>query len=321
MVLGMYSEKLTEAFNDGFNLLVSPQIIEEVRHLERITPPANLLGIEQNFTKNNHRISFLYWPDNPHFNPSYIESEILREKAITQVLIFKDKELDEHYCCVDGATFIVENSYDSSNEVRKEIQKVFKNWCPCNEKFLGSCLDCFDGDIPTTLNAVSLNYKDNTNSVITYISYDTNEEKNKKIIRNLCRLYEITSTVEDYENLEILLEKIRPILSVENKMKLSFETKHTKPKVKEINLIIHPTLNNYRHEIVQLTSNCLAEEKLLDQSIADQLHLWQPETIEKPWGLSVNLEPYKGRLKGYIKIKILKDTSVRTEILSCYGVI
>lgn len=321
----MYKEKFVEAFNDGFDILITPKIIEEVSYLEQNNNIASQIAIEKNFNTNEHKVALVYFNDNEFFENSKISSTKLKNTTITQVKIFKNKEFIEESYYFDNNSQI-ENSYDELTEIRNEIKKTFNLWCPCNQKTLEDCLDCFDDDHATILNGIKLDNAKKLSSLITYNNYYDNNYENslfkyKKRITKLCEIYQIILVPDDLPKLEKIFNIIEPILMCCDKIKLSFGTKHSKTKIKELNLIIHPIINEYRHEIINLSTNCLVHGELLDVFSANQLKSWQPEKTENPWSSDINLEPYKGRLKGYIKIKILRDDDIKTEILSCYGIV
>jgi hypothetical protein len=305
----MYSEKFNEAYNEGYQILVNPQIVSDVEYLENINDKPTQLAVEKNFTTGSHKIVFVYYNTNEFFDSSDLLNLSLKDNTITQIKIFEDRELIENLYYFD--TTFVENSYDSVKKIREEIKNSFSSWFSYNERLLDYCLNCFDGDHDTLLNGISFSPKKEINSLVCHINPSGNFIKYKEIIKNLCYLHGVTTNLEDARDLDDIIKKITPILS-EGGLKLSFETSYSKTRNKELNLIIHPIIHDLRHQIVKFASDCLSKEGLLDETTAKQLDIWQ---------LNDTTEAYKDRLKGYIKIKILKDGYVKTEVLSCYGVI
>ena len=307
----MYAEKFINAFNEGYQVLVNNEIIEEVQYLEEHNDAPTQVGVEKNFTMGTHKVAFLYFNNNDFFNTEDLTSLGLQGRAITKVKFFENKNLTETAYYFD--TTLIENSYDEDKSIRKEIEENYDNWNNYSKEFFTYTLNCFDGQHDTLLSGISFDNEKNINSLVCHIYPNADVEKYKSIIEKLCDLYQITTSKRKKSNLDSLIEKISPILSDSN-IKLSFEISHAKDNQKEISLIIHPIINDFRHDVVKSTADCLVEVNLLDELSAKQLDVWQPER-------TVDSNPSHGRLKGYLKIKILSGNKLKIEVLSCYGVV
>ncbi len=300
----MFVEKFRELYNsNSFDLLVCGNKIADIEAIENSTNPASLMGIEYNITRRSHRIFVGYFCDNGHFDNSEISSELLKERTLIQTNVYQElsRTLDEK--CYGFNTLILENSYDIP-KIRTEIKSTLDSWNPYYKAFLSSSLNVFDGESANYLNELSFSKQSKLNYVICHEYPVLQWERDKKIIEDLCNLYQITTTKKDVYDLYQLLEKLVPLLQKEN-LKLSFKLSQSKLEVPEIELLITPIAHENKAEVISFTVNHLVDIQMVNINIASQLKEWD------------NAE----RKLGHLSIKIKKQDMIRTEVLATYGFI
>jgi hypothetical protein len=311
----MKAEKFIQSYEDGFHILVNEKIIEEVQYLEENNNTPTQIGIEKNFTNDTHKVCLLYFNDNEFFDVQNLPTDYFKEKAITQVKIFENNVLTNEAFYFD--TILIENGYDNTKAIRSEIDKSFDGWGgEYFTSFLDATLNCFDGEHDTLLNGISFNPSKRINYLTCHTFPNGNYDETRNTVFNLCGMYQIIDNRSVPQKFKVhdLLECMKPVFSSEN-IKLSYELNHTKYKETELNLIIHPTINFYRHSIIGQSCSCLVEDGLLSQEAANEINSWQTETT---------FNPENGRLKGYLGIKLIKYNQkdlFDIEIFGCNGVI
>ena len=202
----MYAEKFINAFNEGYQVLVNNEIIEEVQYLEENNDAPTQIGIEKNFTTGTHKVAFLYFNNNEFFNTEDLSSLRLQDRTITKVKFFENKNLSETAYYFD--TTLIENSYDEDEIIRKEIEETYNNWNDYSKEFFTYTLNCFDGQHNTLLSGISFDSEKNINSLVCHIYPNADFAKYKEIIENLCDLYNITTSKRNKSNLDNLIKKI-----------------------------------------------------------------------------------------------------------------
>ena len=300
----MFVEKFRELYNsNSFDLLVCENKIADIEAIENSTNPASLIGIEYNITRRSHRIFVGYFCDNGHFDSSEISSDLLKERTLIQTNVYREtsRTLDEK--CYGFNTLMLENSYDEP-KVITEIKSTLDSWNPYYKAFLSSSLNIFDGESDNYLNELSFSKQSKLNYVICHEYPVSQWERDKKIIEDLCNLYQISTTKKDVYDLYQLLDKLAPLLQKDN-LKLSFKLNQSKLEVPEIELLITPIAHEAKSEVINFTLDHLVSIQMLNNDVVSQLKEWD------------NVE----RKLGHLSIKIKKQDMIRTEVSAAYGFI
>lgn len=300
--MGIFSEKLMKIDKKEFNSLINDDIINDVIFLESNHQPPSFVAIEKSFITNDHKIIFGTLSDNGYFDSSGISSELLKERMIMQLDLYKDKYLTEKIYGFN--TTYLENSYDLSLDTRIELKNVFDNWYPYSEEILKNSLNYFDGDGSNYLNSVSYHPEGQINSLICHEFPTGDYIRDKTIIENLCRLFQITETNEDIEDLGQIIEKIEPLLAKVN-LKINFLLKYTILPIKELAFTVYPANTDVRTDIIHFCVNSFTDLGYLSEKVATQLKSW--ELFERKFG--------------FLKFKIYKEEKIKIDISASYGVI
>lgn len=298
----MFVDKFISSLaTNQYNNLLNDEIINEIKELEESQNPPTAILVENNFTKNTHKIVFMTLFDNGHFDISKLESEIFQNKTQMVLDMFENKIQVERGYGFD--TLHLENSYDKTSIVRDEIKKSFDAWNPYYKRFLSSCLNCFDGESDNYLNGIYFSTEKLYNRLICHEYPDAQYDRDKSIIEQLSTLYNISETNQDKFDLNELIYKLKPILSKEN-LKLNYRLMHSKNEFKEFEIMIYPMVHEARENIFDFTLNSLTENSLINPKISEELKNWE----------------YDYRKLGFITLKFIKEDRVRLEILGSYGV-
>lgn len=299
----MFADKLISSLNTNqYNTLLNDEIIEEVKTLEdNVSAPSGVL-IEKNFTTNTHKIVFVTFRDNGHFDNSNLVSERFQERSQGIYDFYENAEHVEKSYSFN--TTLLENSYDDDLSTRNEIKAVFDEWNSYYKRFLTASLNCFDGESDNYLNGLGYHTNKLYNHLLCHEYPTADFDRDKHIIESLCELYTITETNQDKFDLNEIIYKLRPILSKEN-LKLNFKLTQSKVDFKELEIVIYPIVHDAKDDIFSFTCNTLISENFLDLIIAQEFLSWEsPE-----------------RKLGYIKLKLTKTDRVRLEVITSYGVI
>lgn len=308
----VFAEKFVDIYDSGkFDHLLNENILEDIKTVTSTNSSPSGVLVERNFTTNTQKIILGQFPDNGHFDPRLLQIDFFKKICQTDWKIFEGGILVEKLYSFN--TKYLENSYDEISETRDAIKNVFDTWNPYYKRFLDSVLKCFDGESDNFLNGISFscdgwgeNYNPSLNGkynrIICHEYPDAQFDRDKKIIEKLSDLYKLVETDKDQKDLNLIIEKISPILSKEN-LKINYKLIQSKLEYKEFELTIYPMINKVRNDIFVSTLKCLHENFNFDLNIIKELNDWE------------NGE----RLFGSISLKLIKKDKIELEIISSYG--
>jgi hypothetical protein len=284
-----------------YNTLINNEIVDEVRALEESQNAPSAILLENNLTNNTHKVVFITFPDNGHFDVSTLYSEIFQKKAQTVLDVYEDKiQIEKGY---SFNTLNLENSYDEDLTIRKEVKLAFDAWSPYYKRFLDSCFNCFDGESDNYLNGLYSSTNKLYNRLICHEYPDAQFDRDKNIIEQLCELYKITETNQDKFDLNEIIHKLQPILAKEN-LKLNYRLIQSKNQFQEFEIMIYPMVHDARNDIFYFTLDHLKNIELLNFTVVEELKNWESDR----------------RKFGHISLKIIKQDRIRLEVLASYGV-
>jgi DNA-binding cell septation regulator SpoVG len=308
----VFAEKFADLNSqETFNHLLNENIVEDIRNVVSNNSSPSCVLIEKNFTTDTHKVILTQFPDNGHFDSRLLELDLFKNICLTDHKVFSNGTLIEKIYSFN--TLALENSYDELLTTRDSIKTVFDTWNPYYKRFLDSVLKCFDGESENFLSDLSFscdgwgqNYNPSFdgkfNRLICHEYPDAQLDRDVSIIKKLCNLYKITETDQDNDDLDLIIEKITPILSKEN-LKINYKLTQSKLEYKEFEIIIHPIVHEFRNDVFVSTLKCLHENFDLNIDVIKQLSDWENDE----------------RLFGFISLRLVKKDNVELEIVCSYG--